>query len=139
MNDNELLYLTCSACITAAEDNGAPRFTMTAYTGKTIDVGFGKPVVIDLAGIDLSRQKIPIFYAHETDKGVGHTETLAVIDGALHAEGRVSRNTPYAADIIASGSGCSCYLVNSRLWHWIGSGYFNNFFWLCLIHYVHHF
>ena len=103
MEDKDLLYLTCSACITAADDNGAPRFTMTAYTGKTIDVGFGKPVIIDLAGIDLSRQKIPIFYAHETDKGVGHTETLAVVDGALHAEGRVSRNTPYAADIIASG------------------------------------
>lgn len=106
--ENKLVYLTGAARLIAEEPDGstpagAPRFKMTGYTGKPIDVGFGIPVIIDLKGIDLSRQRIPIFYSHDSYKGVGHTEKLSAGEEGLVAEGRISRSNQWAADVIASG------------------------------------
>lgn len=106
--ENDLIYLTGAARLVAEEPKdgkpaGAPKFTMVGYTGKVIEVGYGLPVVIDLKGIDVSRQRIPIFYAHDSYKGVGHTESLRIGDEGLVAEGRISRENQWAADVIASG------------------------------------
>ena len=100
----KMIYLECSAQLHAEEGTGVPKFSMLGYTGKPMMVGwFENPVVIDLAGIDLSNQRIPIFYAHDSRRGVGHTESIRVEEGALVAEGRISRATPEAREVWESG------------------------------------
>lgn len=100
----KMVYLQCAAKIAAEPGSGVPKFTMTAYTGQPMMVGYyDDPVVINLEGIGLDRQQIPIFYAHDSYKGVGHTEAIRVEDGALIAEGKISRSNTFAQDVIESG------------------------------------
>ena len=81
-----------------------PRFRMTAYTGGPMRLaGWRHPVVVDLAGLELSDQRLPIRLQHDAGLGVGHTDRLVVDAGQLLAEGVISRATPAAADVVASG------------------------------------
>ena len=64
--------------------------------------GWRLPVVVDLAGLDITAQRRPVRMNHDPLTGVGHTERLAVVDGSLVAEGQISRATGAAADVISS-------------------------------------
>ncbi len=95
--------------VTAGEEGGSeelslPRFTMVAYTGGPMQVaGWRHPVVVDFEGLQINAQRRPIRFAHSAYQGVGHTERIAMQDGRLIAEGVVSRDTPAAREIVASG------------------------------------
>jgi hypothetical protein len=81
-----------------------PRFSMVAYTGDAMRVdGWRHPVVVDLEGLSIPAQRRPIRFAHSAFQGVGHTERIAVEGGRLVAEGVISRDTPAAKEIVASG------------------------------------
>ena len=81
--------------IEAADDEKQlPRFRMVAYSGGPMRIaGFSHPVVVDLAGLDVPSQSLPIRLDHERRQGVGHTSRVAVEDGQLIAEGLISRDT----------------------------------------------
>jgi len=100
------LQLISDIDVQAASQDGKklPRFSMLAYTGGKMDlVGFEDPVVVDLAGIGIEKQRIPIRLDHSAGKGVGHTERIAVENNTLTAEGIVSRDTSWARDVAKSG------------------------------------
>lgn len=81
-----------------------PSFSMRAYTGdKMVVKAFDAPVVVDLAGIEIPTQTIPIRLDHESRQGVGHTTRVFIEGGALFAEGVISRTTSWAKDVAASG------------------------------------
>lgn len=81
-----------------------PRFSMTAYTGEAMRVGAWRhPVVVDLDGLSIPDQRLPIRFGHSENAGVGHSERIVVQDGQLFAEGVVSRDTPQAREIVVSG------------------------------------
>ncbi|MBQ3332872.1 MAG: Mu-like prophage major head subunit gpT family protein [Thermoguttaceae bacterium] len=81
-----------------------PSFSMKAYTGDKMTVkAFDAPVVVDLAGIEIPTQTIPIRLDHESRQGVGHTTRVFIEGGALFAEGVISRTTSWAKDVAASG------------------------------------
>ena len=69
----------------AAEGDGSTpklaKFKMTAYTGGPMRVGFGWPVVVDLAGMKVPGQRRPILRDHDARRIVGHTEEIAVTEG----------------------------------------------------------
>jgi len=92
--------------IEAAEDEKQlPRFRMVAYSGGSMRIaGFSHPVVVDLAGLEIPSQNLPIRLDHERRQGVGHTSRVAVEDGKLVAEGLISRDTSWARDVARSGS-----------------------------------
>ena len=80
-----------------------PRFTLVAYTGgKAKPKDFPCPVVIDLSGLDIPAQKIPVRYEHKSFQGVGHTEKIQIIAGEVMAEGVISRDTSWARDVSQS-------------------------------------
>jgi hypothetical protein len=80
-----------------------PKFRMVAYTGAQMKLGWWEdPVIVDLAGIAIPNQKIPIRFGHDPGSGVGHTTSLAVEDGKLIAQGVVSRDTDEAREVVAS-------------------------------------
>lgn len=88
----------------AADAEALPRFRMVAYTGGLMQIaGFPHPVVVDLAGMEIPAQSLPIRLDHERRQGVGHTQRIAVEDGKLVAEGLISRDTSWARDVARSG------------------------------------
>lgn len=69
----------------AAEGEGdgpkLAKFRMVAYTGAPMRVGYGWPVVVDLAGMKVPGQRRPILRDHDAGRIVGHTEEIAVTEG----------------------------------------------------------
>ena len=80
-----------------------PQFTLVAYTGvKVQSKDFPCPVVVDLQGIDIPVQNIPVRFEHKSFQGVGHTEKIAVVGTDVLAEGVISRDTSWARDVAQS-------------------------------------
>ena len=108
-------YLTfvCPLTIEAADDDPStgsgqdrkmPSFRMVAYTGGLMRIaGFPHPVVVDLEGLAIERQDIPVRLDHSPRQGVGHTQRVVIENGQIIAEGLVSRDTSWARDVAKSG------------------------------------
>lgn len=102
-------YMTflCPLTVEAADDaeKKMPRFRMVAYTGGLMRIaGFPHPVVVDLEGLAVDRQDIPVRLDHNPRQGVGHTQRVVIENGQVVAEGLVSRDTSWARDVAKSGS-----------------------------------
>lgn len=83
-----------------AEGGDAPalrRFEVLAYTGTTMDVGWGAPVIIDLAGLR-TRQAIPILQHHDRRRIVGHSDSV-VVDRDVRITGVVSGTSEAAREV----------------------------------------
>ncbi len=86
-----------------ASDKTMPRFRMVAYTGGAMRVtGFPHPVVVDLEGLAIDRQDIPVRLDHNPRQGVGHTQRVAIEGGQILADGIISRDTSWARDVAKS-------------------------------------
>lgn len=88
--------------VQAAEGSDAPplrRFEIVAYTGATMDVGWGMPVVIDLKGLRI-RKVVPILQHHDRRRIVGHSDSAGVRDGRVVLEGVVSGTTEAAREVV---------------------------------------
>ena len=89
----------------AASEKELPRFSMVAYSGGRMRVaGFPHAVVVDLAGLTVPNQSVPIRLDHKPNQGVGHTTRIEAHQGQLIAEGLISRDTAWARDVARSGS-----------------------------------
>ncbi len=99
------MHFQCDLTIEAAgDDKAVPKFSMVAYTGGPMKIaGFTHPVVVDLEGLSIDRQNIPIRLDHNPKQGVGHTDRVAIENGQVFAEGLISRDTSWARDVIKSG------------------------------------
>jgi len=87
-----------------ADGKQMPRFRMVAYTGGVMRItGFPHPVVVDLEGLAIERQDIPVRLDHNPRQGVGHTQRVVIENGQIIAEGLVSRDTSWARDVAKSG------------------------------------
>lgn len=87
-----------------AEDgkDSLPTFKMTAYTGVPMDVGFGYPVVIDLAGLRVRGSSRPILRDHDTTNIIGHTTAIHVENDKLKVEGTISGVSFGAREVVES-------------------------------------
>jgi len=109
MSTEKIEYLTMMATPTieaaGGEGDDLPSFNMVAYTGGTMRItGFPHPVVVDLSGLEIPSQNLPIRLDHERRQGVGHTRRIVVENGTLVAEGLISRDTSWARDVARSGA-----------------------------------
>ena len=66
------------------------KFSMTAYTGAAMKVGFGWPVVVDLSGMEVPSQARPILMAHDMGRIVGHSESVEVTAQRIKVSGVIS-------------------------------------------------
>jgi phage head maturation protease len=85
----------------AAEGEGKrPTFTITGYTGSVMTVaGFYTPVVVDLAGLKASRDRIPILLDHDPSRIVG--QATSTIDAAgVRLEGTITGDDGDAAKVV---------------------------------------
>ncbi|MGL6193979.1 MAG: hypothetical protein ACRC2T_04065, partial [Thermoguttaceae bacterium] len=87
----------------ASGDSSPPRFSLIAYTGGKIQTkNLPIPFVIELTGISIPNQRIPVRFEHKSYQGVGHTMQIAVIGTEVIAEGLISRDTSWARDVTKS-------------------------------------
>ena len=103
---SEYISFRCPLTVEAADDpeKKMPRFRMVAYTGGVMRItGFPHPVVVDLEGLAIDRQDIPVRLDHNPRQGVGHTQRVLVENGQVVAEGLISRDTSWARDVAKSG------------------------------------
>ena len=80
------------------------RFSMVAYTGGPMKLGGWRyPVVVDLAGIDIGRQRRPILLDHtrDVDFVMGQTDRINVQGHQLHVSGEVLGDSDKAQRVIA--------------------------------------
>lgn len=97
--------------IDAAAGDESPKlksFRMLAYTGGAMNVGWGDPVVVDLAGMKTSEKARPILLQHDPLRIVGHTESVEVRRLSrgveLRVSGVISGSGPDAAEVVASAA-----------------------------------
>jgi hypothetical protein len=103
---SDYISFRCPLTVEAADDpeKKMPRFRMVAYTGGVMRItGFPHPVVVDLEGLAIDRQDIPVRLDHNPRQGVGHTQRVLVENGQVVAEGLISRDTSWARDVAKSG------------------------------------
>lgn len=94
--------------LAAAEtpEEGKPalrKFSMTAYTGGAMRLGgWPHPVVVDLAGMRVTRKSRPILKDHDRGRIVGHTDDIAITDKSLEVAGVISGVGATAQEVIAT-------------------------------------
>jgi hypothetical protein len=87
--------------IDAAAGDESPKlksFRMLAYTGGAMNVGWGPPVVVDLAGMKTTEKARPILLQHDPLRIVGHTDAVEVKSLSRGVELRVSGVISGASD-----------------------------------------
>lgn len=101
MPDQDALLLTGGPVEIAAAGK-PPTVTILAYSGNLMNVPGWGPIVIDLAGLDLSASQVRILADHDASlKGiVGHGQAL-VRDGNLIVSGTIAAATDAAQPIVA--------------------------------------
>lgn len=87
--------------LNAAKDMSAtPSFELVAYTGRAIRQSWSRnPLVVDLAGMDTSRQSIPILWGHDAniDSVLGQSASVSsdgqqlIVAGELIGEGETAQ------------------------------------------------
>jgi hypothetical protein len=89
-----------------ATEEGKPalrKFSMTAYTGGAMRLGgWPYPVVVDLAGMRVTRKSRPILKDHDRASIVGHTNDISVNDSRLEVAGVISGVGSTAQEVIAT-------------------------------------
>ena len=92
-----------SAELTAAGDAGSlPGFTLKAYNGGMLQIGWGYPVVLELSGMQVSKKPRPILKDHNTAKVVGHSTEITNDGRKLVVVGIVSGTGPDAVEVVAN-------------------------------------
>lgn len=80
------------------------KFSITAYTGAPMRVGFGFPVVVDLGGMTVAGESLPILKDHDATKIVGHTDAVDKSVKRLKLTGIVSGIGDAAQEVTALGA-----------------------------------
>ncbi|MGQ0431816.1 MAG: phage major capsid protein [Microthrixaceae bacterium] len=107
-DNRSLNLLAASVELEAAPAEGEAqklrRFTMTAYTGGAMQLaGWRYPVVVDLQGLQVGKQRRPILLDHtrDVDFVMGQTDSIAVMNDQLVVAGQVMGDSPKAKQVVA--------------------------------------
>lgn len=89
----------------AGDEDGPklPRFKIRAYTGGLIRVmAFYRPVVIDLAGLRVDVEQLPILFDHDSRLIVGHSESHKISAKSVDLQGVISGGGETAREVAAA-------------------------------------
>ncbi|QDV62582.1 phage major capsid protein [Crateriforma conspicua] len=103
-DDSATIQLEAAEVTAEGEDKQSLRkFNMTAYTGGAMRLsGWPYPVVVDLAGMRVTRKSRPILKDHDRGSIVGHTDDIAITDKSLQVAGVISGVGSTAQEVIAT-------------------------------------
>src|SRR6056297_1225342 len=103
-DDAATITLAAAEPLVEGDDKPALRkFSMTAYTGGAMRLGgWPYPVVVDLAGMRVTRKSRPILKDHDRGSIVGHTDDITITDKSLQVAGVISGVGATAQEVIAT-------------------------------------
>jgi hypothetical protein len=79
------------------------RFSQIAYTGGAMDIeGFSLPIVVDIEGLDVPRQNMPVLKDHNDAMVVGHTDSIDKTQQRVKTTGVISGQGPHVDEILAN-------------------------------------
>jgi len=106
--EHEPRQLTFSAALditAAAEDDPKknPKVSLIAYNGGLMKVGWGSPVVVDLAGLQAA-PPVPLLADHyqTVDSVLGTISSVSIAEGQVTAAGEMIPVTPRAKNVVAA-------------------------------------
>lgn len=100
-HDSELKWLEASA---EGEQKPLKTFSGIAYSGDAMDVGWGPPVVVDLSGMDTSKNVVALM-DHDSSQRVGHITAIDVgANRKLKISGKISAAGDAAKTVVADAS-----------------------------------
>lgn len=102
----------------AAAGDGAPqlkRASMVAYNGGPMNVGWGRPVVTDLAGLRFSAKGMPILFSHDQRQVVGHSTNIKTTDH-LAIDWVVSGTGAAAKEVVANSANGFVWQASIGVW-----------------------
>ena len=98
--------ITLAAADPPVEGDDKPalrKFSMVAYTGGAMRLGgWPYPVVVDLAGLRVTRKSRPILKDHDRGSIVGHTDDIKISERSLEVAGVISGVGATAQEVIAT-------------------------------------
>src|SRR4051794_23723209 len=87
----EIKQTVSPAMEASAGDARPPRVTAVGYTGAAMKLnGWNHPVVMDLAGIQPVKAKLPILREHDAGRVVGHVTHLSRDERGIIVNGMIS-------------------------------------------------
>lgn len=98
--------LTLTAAATFGEltadgkPNAKPTFSIAAYSGGQMNVGFGRPIVIDVSGLRAS-QNTPILLDHDSSQIVGQSNRVDMTGGQVRVDGRIMGDEEASRKVVA--------------------------------------
>jgi phage major head subunit gpT-like protein len=100
------MQLTADFTIKAVEGEApaSPTFELVAYTGRAIRQSWSRnPIVVDLAGMDTSRQAVPILWGHDAslDSVLGQSSSVTNDGQALTLAGEIIGEGPVADRVLS--------------------------------------
>jgi len=85
---------------TTEDATGTRPFAMKAYTGAEVKMApFGR-LIINLAGIKVRSEQMPILLSHNNDKPVGYATSAEVVDGVFMVDGQIIPGFPAAKTVL---------------------------------------
>jgi len=81
-----------------------PKVSQIAYTGgPMMSPLFELPVIVNIAGLNISRKKIPLLRDHDKGREVGHTTNIEKTTSDVFVEGVISAESEDSQRIVTSG------------------------------------
>jgi len=85
------------------EEKKLRKFQMEAYNGGAMRFAWSsRPVVVDLAGMEITDKPRPIFRDHDSSRVVGHTEAIKNTGKVLRLSGVASASNDVAREVVDS-------------------------------------
>lgn len=101
----KLFAMAAPVTLEAAQDSEKKlrKFQMEAYNGGAMQFFWSsRPVVVDLAGMEITEKPRPIFRDHDSSKVVGHTESIKNTGKVLRLSGVASASNDVAREVVDS-------------------------------------
>lgn len=103
VKDIRFVEAECAGLELSANDqpNKPKRFTMSAYTGGKLNLGYGVPVVVNLEGMKVPRNDLPILRQHDAERIVAHTDQIDKSERRLKVSGVMSGVGEAAKEVLS--------------------------------------
>ncbi len=103
-SEGKLLTLTSSEdSLEFMDQEGGklPRVSMLAYNGGPMMFAqFKYPVIVDLNGLDITKQERPLLRDHDKSREIGHTTKIEAREGKLYIDGVISADNEHARSVV---------------------------------------
>ncbi len=98
------MKITAAVALKAKESGQPRRFELEAYNGGPMNFPWAEyPVIVDLAGMQITEKPRPILKDHDPKEVVGHSDKIEVVAGSsLHVIGTVSGAGEAAREVVES-------------------------------------